>query len=73
MTKETLSDKILKEFETADEFISVEDLKQFMKKWAEEGKLPHYGVPDRYEFIDHIPKTSVGKLDKKELRKMYSE
>ena len=50
-----------------------EDLKQFMKKWADEGKLPHYGVPDRYEFIDHIPKTSVGKLDKKELRKIYTK
>jgi fatty-acyl-CoA synthase len=53
--------------------VSANDLKQFMKKWAEEGKLPGYGVPDRYEFMDHIPKTSVGKLDKKELRKMYSE
>ena len=55
------------------EKVSAEDLKQFMKKWAEEGKLPSYGVPDRYEFIDQIPKTSVGKLDKKELRKMYSQ
>jgi fatty-acyl-CoA synthase len=53
--------------------VSAKDLKEFMKKWAEEGKLPSYGVPDRYEFIDHIPKTSVGKLDKKELRKMYSK
>jgi acyl-CoA synthetase (AMP-forming)/AMP-acid ligase II len=43
--------------------VSANDLKQFMKKWAEEGKLPSYGVPDRYEFIDQIPKTSVGKLD----------
>lgn len=51
---------------TADEF------RQFMKKFAEEGKLPKYGVPDRYEFVDQIPKTSVGKLDKKELRKLYS-
>ena len=51
---------------TADEF------RQFMKKFAEEGKLPKYGVPDRYEFVDQIPKTSVGKLDKKELRKSYS-
>jgi fatty-acyl-CoA synthase len=51
---------------TADEFM------QFMKKFAEEGKLPKYGVPDRYEFVDQIPKTSVGKLDKKELRKIYT-
>jgi len=53
--------------------VSADDLKEFMKNWAAEGKLPSYGVPDLYEFIDHIPKTSVGKLDKKELRKMYSK
>lgn len=52
--------------------VGAEDLKQFMKKWAEKGKLPSYGVPEHYEFVDHIPKTSVGKLDKKKLRKMYS-
>jgi fatty-acyl-CoA synthase len=51
--------------------VSAEDLMQFMKEFAEEGKLPKYGVPDRYEFVEQIPKTSVGKLDKKELRKHY--
>ena len=48
--------------------VSPEELKAFMKKFADEGKLPKYGVPDRYVFMDHIPKTSVGKLDKKVLR-----
>jgi fatty-acyl-CoA synthase len=51
--------------------VSAEDLMQFMKKFADQGKLPKYGVPDRYEFVAQIPKTSVGKLDKKELRKHY--
>jgi fatty-acyl-CoA synthase len=51
--------------------VSAEDFMQFMKKFADEGKLPQYGVPDRYEFVEQIPKTSVGKLDKKELRKNY--
>lgn len=51
--------------------VSAEDLKQFMKRFAEEGKLPKYGLPDRYLFIDSIPKTSVGKLDKKVIRQMY--
>jgi len=53
--------------------ITEDELKQFMKKFAEEGKLPKYGVPDRYVLVDAIPKTSVGKLDKKLLRKSYSE
>jgi fatty-acyl-CoA synthase len=46
-------------------------LKAYMKKGADEGKLPKYGVPDRYVFTDALPKTSVGKLDKKILRKQY--
>ena len=41
--------------------VTGDDLKQYMKKAAEDGKLPKYGVPDRYEFVDEIAKTSVGK------------
>ena len=33
----------------------------------------HYQVPDRFVTIALIPKTSVGKFDKKELRKMYAD
>jgi fatty-acyl-CoA synthase len=51
--------------------ITGDDLKQYMKTAAEEGKLPKYGVPDRYEFVDEIAKTSVGKLDKKLMRQAY--
>lgn len=48
--------------------VSGEDLKAFMKKFADKGQLPKYGVPDRYQMVDEIPKTSVGKLDKKRIR-----
>ncbi len=51
--------------------VTPEDLKAFMKKAAEEGKLPKYGVPDRYEIVEMIAKTSVGKLNKKALRTSY--
>jgi fatty-acyl-CoA synthase len=51
--------------------ITEEALKEFMKKFAAEGKLPKYGVPDRYILVETIPKTSVGKLDKKVIRKKY--
>ena len=51
--------------------VTAKDFKNFMQQFAEEGKLPRYGIPDRYEFVDEIPKTSVGKLDKKELRRNY--
>jgi fatty-acyl-CoA synthase len=51
--------------------VTAGEFKQFMQQFADEGKLPGYGVPDRYELVDEIPKTSVGKLDKKELRRNY--
>ncbi len=47
------------------------DLKAHMLAAAEAGKLPRYGVPEHYRIVDELPKTSVGKLDKKELRRMY--
>jgi fatty-acyl-CoA synthase len=50
-----------------------EDLKKFMKKFATAGKLPKYGVPERFVFTDSIPKTSVGKLNKRVLREMYKK
>ena len=52
--------------------VTPEDLKAHMQNAASQGKMPKYGVPDRYEFVDEIPKTSVGKLDKKVMRRMYS-
>ncbi len=51
--------------------VTEDDLKQYMKTAAEVGKLPKYGVPDRYDFVQEIAKTSVGKLDKKVMRRMY--
>ena len=53
--------------------VTPEDLKQFMKQAASEGKIPKYGVPEKYVFTDSIPKTSVGKLNKKVLRKSYEK
>ncbi|MCG6908203.1 MAG: fatty acid--CoA ligase [Desulfobacteraceae bacterium] len=51
--------------------VTAEDLKRHMKQAAQDGKLPKYGVPDRYEFAEEIAKTSVGKLDKKLMRQVY--
>jgi fatty-acyl-CoA synthase len=32
------------------------------------GRVPKWWIPERFEFIDEVPKTSVGKFDKKVLR-----
>ena len=53
--------------------VGVEDFKQYLQECAQAGKLPKYGIPDRYELVDVIPKTSVGKLDKKLLRQKYQK
>jgi fatty-acyl-CoA synthase len=46
-------------------------LKAHMRQAAESGKLPKYGIPDRIVLVEEIPKTSVGKLDKKKMRKDF--
>ena len=38
-----------------------------------EGQVAHWQVPERWTFIESIPKTSVGKFDKKELRRRYAD
>jgi fatty-acyl-CoA synthase len=40
---------------------------------VESGAISKYAVPERIAFADAIPKTSVGKLDKKLLRTQYVE
>ncbi len=36
------------------------------------GIIPKYGVPSDFKFVDELPKTSVGKHDKKVMREMYA-
>jgi fatty-acyl-CoA synthase len=47
-------------------------MQKYMMECAANGKIPKYGVPDKYLFVDEIPKTSVGKINKVQLRKLYS-
>ena len=52
--------------------VSAEEFQKYMADCAVQGKIPKYGVPDKYFFVDEIPKTSVGKINKVQLRKLYS-
>ena len=38
-----------------------------------EGKVARWQLPERWAVIDEVPKTSVGKFDKKVLRKRYAD
>jgi fatty-acyl-CoA synthase len=35
------------------------------------GRLPRYAIPDRVTFVDALPRTSVGKLNKRALREQF--
>jgi fatty-acyl-CoA synthase len=45
-----------------------EAVRKHVAEFAERGAISRYAVPDRVYFVDAIPKTSVGKLDKKVIR-----
>jgi len=48
--------------------LGTEELHEFLS--------PHfakYQIPDQLRFVKEIPKTSVGKFDKKEMRRLYAE
>ncbi len=53
------------------ESVQPEELKDFYKKYVENGVIPGYAVPDQVRIVDSIAKTSVGKIDKKTLRRQY--
>ena len=52
---------------------SGEGCKNTLQTFVETGRIEKWAIPDRFITLDEIPKTSVGKIDKKELRKMYAE
>jgi fatty-acyl-CoA synthase len=50
-----------------------EAIRRHVAQFADKGVISKYGVPDRVYFVDAIPKTSVGKLDKKVIRAKSAE
>jgi fatty-acyl-CoA synthase len=53
------------------EKVSEGDLKTFLMEFVDNGTIPKYGVPNRIVITDTIPKTSVGKISKKQLRENF--
>ena len=43
-------------------------IRRHVGDYAQRGTVSRYAVPDRVHFVDAIPKTSVGKIDKKVIR-----
>jgi fatty-acyl-CoA synthase len=52
----------------ADKDVTAEELRKFLCD-----KVARWWLPERWTFIDEVPKTSVGKFDKKVIRSRYAE
>jgi fatty-acyl-CoA synthase len=50
-----------------------ESIRKHVAQFADQGTISRYAVPDRVHFVESIPKTSVGKLDKKVIRAKLAE
>ncbi len=66
--KEHDGDKSLVVYYVSDTPIDKQDLSRYL-----ESKLPQYMLPSFYVELDHIPLTSNGKIDRKNLREVSSE
>ena len=48
--------------------LTADDIREFL-----DGRVAKWWMPDDVEFIDEVPKTSVGKFSKKTLREQFAE
>ena len=55
---------VLKEGEIADK----NDIQDFLQQFVQNGTISKWTVPESISFVNAIPKTSVGKIDKKKIR-----
>ena len=58
--------------EGAEGRVTVETMREHLRKYVDDGTITSWAVPDKYVFVEELPKTSVGKIDKKVLRSQYS-
>ncbi|MBW2624488.1 MAG: hypothetical protein JRD68_16385, partial [Deltaproteobacteria bacterium] len=61
--------------------VTEDDIKAFLQgfaakgqisKWAIPDRISKWAIPDRIYIVDEIAKTSVGKINKKEIKTQYS-
>jgi fatty-acyl-CoA synthase len=53
---------------TATDAPSPADLREFLRD-----RVARFWIPEYWAYVAELPKTSVGKIDKKELRRLYAE
>jgi fatty-acyl-CoA synthase len=53
--------------------VTVKEIQDFCHTFVKSGQIPKYGVPSKIILDAEIPKTSVGKISKKDIRAQYNE
>lgn len=48
--------------------VDAESIRSLVAEFAEKGMISRYGIPENIKFVESLPRTSVGKLDKKVMR-----
>ena len=52
--------------------VSEDDIKAHVKVYADKGVISKFAIPHKILFVEELPKTSVGKIDKKVLRQKHA-
>jgi len=50
------------------ETVSAEDIHEHLQQFVKSGQIKKWTIPQGIDFVDDIPKTSVGKVNKKLIR-----
>lgn len=48
---------------------TADELRSHLAAYADAGRISRYAVPERFQLVDALPRTSVGKIDKKALKR----
>jgi fatty-acyl-CoA synthase len=63
---------VVRDSESSEEVTDL-DIKAHLKTFADRGTISKFGIPDKVLFVEQLAKTSVGKINKKELRERYAD
>jgi acyl-CoA synthetase (AMP-forming)/AMP-acid ligase II len=63
---------VIRDAQTGDD-LSDAQIKAHLNAFADAGVVSKYAIPDKILFVNALPKTSEGKVDKKQLRVKYGE
>jgi fatty-acyl-CoA synthase len=63
---------VIRDVQTGDD-LSGTQIQAHLKACADAGVISKFGIPDKVLFVRALPKTSVGKFNKKELREEYGK